>query len=174
MNENYAKKGLPFPDSDGVQQAAETVTGQSFAEFFHDYVAGVLELPYNEYFQFVGLQVAETTVRTSTPGFTTSANLGGQPEVASVDANSDAHRAGVAIGDRIVEVDGKPATASIDDQLARMRAGTTVKISLANRRGTANRQAQTRLARGAGLHPPGCSLRHPRTTRTPRGLDPWR
>src|ERR1035437_4510111 len=83
MNENYAKKGRPFPDSDGVQQAAETITGQSFAEFFHDYVAGVLELPYNEYFQFVGLQVAETTVRTSTPGFTTSTNLGGQPEVAS-------------------------------------------------------------------------------------------
>jgi len=135
MNENYAKKGIPFPDSDGVQQAAETVTGQSFAEFFHEYVSGVQELPYNEYFQFVGLQVAETTIRTSTPGFTTNANLGGQPEVASVEANSDAQRAGVTIGDRVVEVDGRPATASIDDQLARMRSGATVKLSLANRRG---------------------------------------
>ena len=68
MNENYAKKGLFFPDSDGVQQAAETITGQSFAEFFHEYVAGVRELPYNEYFNFVGLQVAETTVRTVDAG----------------------------------------------------------------------------------------------------------
>ena len=85
MNDNYAKKGLPFPDSDGVQQAAETITGQSFAEFFQNYVAGVRELPYNEFFQFVGLQVAETTGRYSTPGFTTTANLGGQPVVASVD-----------------------------------------------------------------------------------------
>ena len=135
MNENYAKKGRPFPDSDGVQQAAETVTGQSFAEFFHDYVAGVLELPYNELFNFVGLQVAETTVYIATPGFTTSTNLGGQPEVASVDSNSDAQRAGITIGDRVVEVDGKPATASLDDQLSRMRAGTTVKLTLANRRG---------------------------------------
>ena len=135
MNENYAKKGRPFPDSDGVQQAAETVTGQSFAEFFHDYVAGVLELPYNELFNFVGLQVAETTVYIATPGFTTSTNLGGQPEVASVDPNSDAQRAGITIGDHVVEVDGKPATASLDDQLSRMRAGTTVKLTLANRRG---------------------------------------
>ena len=78
MNDNYAKKGLPFPDSDGVQQAAETITGQSFAEFFQSYVAGVRELPYNDFFQFVGLQVAETTGRHSTPGFTTTANIGGR------------------------------------------------------------------------------------------------
>ncbi len=90
MNANYAKNGRPFPDSDGVQQAAETIAGQSFVEFFHDYVAGVQELPYNELFGFVGLQVAETTVQSSTAGFTTSTNLGGQPEVDSVDANSDA------------------------------------------------------------------------------------
>jgi predicted metalloprotease with PDZ domain len=135
MNENYAKKNLPFRDSDGVQQAAETVTGQSFAEFFHDYVAGVLELPYNELFNFVGLQVAETTVYIATPGFTTSANLGSQPEVASVDPNSDAQRAGITIGDRVVDVDGKPATVSLDDQLSRLRAGTSVKLTLANRRG---------------------------------------
>ena len=135
MNENYAKKGRPFPDSDGVQQAAETVSGQSFVEFFHQYVAGVQELPYNELFGFVGLQVAETTIQSSSPGFTTDTNLGGQPEVASVEVNSDAHRAGIAIGDRVVEVDGTPATLSVDDQLARMRPGSSVKVTVANRRG---------------------------------------
>ena len=135
MNENYAKKGRPFPDSDGVQQAAETVSGQSFVEFFHQYVAGVQELPYNELFGFVGLQVAETTIQSSSPGFTADTNLGGQPEVASVEVNSDAHRAGIAIGDRVVEVDGTPATLSVDDQLARMRPGSSVKVTVANRRG---------------------------------------
>ena len=135
MNENYAWKGRPFPDSDGVQQAAESITGQSFVEFFHDYVAGARELPYNALFAFVGLQVAETTVSASTPGFTTSTNLGGQPEVSAVDVNSEAQRAGVTIGDRIVAVDGSPATASVDDQLARIRPGATVKIRLSNRRG---------------------------------------
>jgi predicted metalloprotease with PDZ domain len=135
VNDNYAKKGLFFPDSDGVQQAAETVTGQSFAEFFQSYVAGVRELPYNELFTFVGLQVAETTGRYSTPGFTTSANLGGQPVVASVDANSEAQRAGVNVGDRVTELNGKPADAGLDEQLSRMREGASVKLKFANARG---------------------------------------
>ena len=129
------RKGLPFPDSDGVQKAAETVTGQSFAEFFQSYVAGVRELPYNEFFQFVGLQAAETTGRYSTPGFTTTANLGGQPVVASVDANSEAQRAGVNVGDRVIELNGKPADAGLDEQLSRMREGAKVKLKFANAKG---------------------------------------
>ncbi len=135
MNENYAKKGRFFPDSDGVQQAAEAITGQSFGDFFQGYVAGVRELPYNELFGFVGLQVAETTIRTSTPGFTTRTNLGGPPEVTSVDANSDAQRAGVAIGDRVLEINGRPATVFIDNEIGGMRPGVTVKFILANQRG---------------------------------------
>jgi predicted metalloprotease with PDZ domain len=138
MNDNYARKGLFFPDSGGVEQAAETITGQSFAEFFHDFVAGIREIPYGEFFGFVGLQVAEATTRTVTPGFTTTAFWGGQPEVTSVDAGSDAARAGIAVGDRIVEVNGAAATASVNEQLARMREGSTVKVRVATRRGQRN------------------------------------
>ena len=138
MNDNYARKGLFFPDSGGVQQAAETITGQSFADFFQDFVAGVRELPYGEFFGFVGLQVAEATTRIVTPGFTTTAFWGGQPEITSVDAGSDAARAGLAVGDRIVEVNGEAATASVDEQLARMREGSTVKVRVATRRGQRN------------------------------------
>jgi len=135
MNDNYAKKGLPFPDSDGVQHAAETITGQSFAEFFQNYVAGVRELPYNEFFQFVGLQIAETTGRHATPGFTTSANLGGPPVVAFVATGSEAQRAGVNVGDKVIELNGKPADAGLDEQLSRMREGATIKLKLANAKG---------------------------------------
>ena len=134
MNDNYAKKGLYFPDSDGVQGAAETITGQSFAEFFHDFVAGVREIPYSEYFGFVGLQLAEATTRVVTPGFTTTSFLGSQPEVVTVDAGSEAARAGIVVGDRIVGLNGAPASPSFDDQIARMREGATVKIRVANRR----------------------------------------
>jgi hypothetical protein len=35
----------------------------------------------------------------------------------------------------VVEVDGTPATLSVDDQLARMRPGSSVKVTVANRRG---------------------------------------
>jgi predicted metalloprotease with PDZ domain len=138
MNDNYAKKGVFFPDSDGVQQAAETITGQSFAEFFRDFVAGVREIPYSEFFGFVGLEVAEATTRTVTAGFTTTAFFGGQPEVAAVDPGSEAAHAGIAVGDRIVALNGAVATASIDGQLARMREGSTVKVAVASHRGQRN------------------------------------
>jgi predicted metalloprotease with PDZ domain len=144
MNDNYAKKGLPFPDSDGVQQAAESVTGQSFAEFFQSYVAGVRELPYNELFSFVGLQAAEMTARYSTPGFSTTANLGGRAEVSKVDPGSEAQRAGVNIGDRVIELNGKPADAGFDEQVSRMKDGATIKVKLAS--GNGERTVKLKLA----------------------------
>jgi predicted metalloprotease with PDZ domain len=138
MNEHYAKQHLFFPDSQGVEQAAEAITGKSFAEFFRDYVSGVKEIPYDEFFQFAGLHLVTQTVPVGSAGFTTTANLGGQPEVAQVDPNSDAHRAGIAAGDRVLAIDGKPADASLDDQLSQMLPGTTVKLRLENRKGQRN------------------------------------
>ena len=59
-------------------QAAESVTGQSFAEFFRDYVAGVKEIPYDDFFRFVGLQLATENVTVADAGFTSTANLDGE------------------------------------------------------------------------------------------------
>jgi len=143
MNDNYAKKGLAFPDSDGVQQAAETITGQSFAEFFHDFVAGVREIPYSDFFTFVGLQVAEATYQTMTPGFTATTFMGGQLEVTAVDAGSEAERAGIAIGDRITEVNGNLANAPLEDHFTKLRAGTQVRFRFVN--GHGQREAKLRL-----------------------------
>ena len=138
MNEHYAKQHLFFPDSQGVEQAAEAITGKSFAEFFRDYVSGVEEIPYDDFFQFAGLHLVTQTVPVASAGFTTTANLGGQPEVVQVDPNSDAHRAGIAAGDRVLAIDGKPADASLDDQLSQMLPGTTVKLRMENRKGQRN------------------------------------
>jgi predicted metalloprotease with PDZ domain len=135
MNEEYAKKGLNFPDSDGVQHAAEAVAGQSFAEFFHDYVAGVRELPYDDFFGFVGLQLAETTSSTPSAGFETASFLDSPPEVTSVVSGSEAERAGIAVGDRIVEINGRPARGQVEQQISRLRPGATLKIRVANRSG---------------------------------------
>ncbi len=143
MNEHYARQHHFFPDSSGVEQAVEALTGQSFDGFFRDYVAGVKEIPYDDFFQFAGLHVVLNTYQVATPGFTTTTNLAGQPEVAQVDADSDAQRAGVVPGDRITAVNGKPAAASLDDELSRLRPGTPVRIQVENRSG--KRQVELRL-----------------------------
>ena len=147
MNGHYARQHRLFPDSDGVELAAETTTGQSFADFFGDYVAGVKEIPYNEFFQFAGLQLVTKTVEVATPGFTTTANIGGQPEVSSVDPNSEAQRAGVNAGDRIIAVNGAPADAFLDDELSRMRPGSAVRLQIENRK--SRREVNLRLGAGA-------------------------
>jgi len=143
MNDQYAKQHRFFPDSAGVEQAAESITGQSFGEFFGDYVAGVKEIPYDEFFQFVGLQVVPVTTRAATAGFTSTANLGGQPEIARVDPNSDAQRQGILPGDRVTAVNGAPAQAYLDEELSRLSPGTVIHLQLENRRG--KREVDLRL-----------------------------
>ena len=147
MNDHYARQHRFFSDSEGVELAAETTTGQSFADFFRDYVAGVKEIQYNEFFQFAGLQLVTKTEEVATPGFTTTANLGGQPEVFHVEPNSEAQRAGIAIGDRITAVNGIPADGFLDDELSRMRPGSTVRLQIENRKG--RREVTLRLGVGA-------------------------
>ena len=143
MNEHYARQHRYFPDSAGVQAAAEGVAGASFAEFFADYVAGVKPIPYDDFFQFAGLRVAQKTQQNAWAGFTTTANLGGQPEITSVEPNSDAQRAGIAIGDRVTEMNGRPADAYLDDEIELMQPGSTIHLKLENRR--AKRQIDLKL-----------------------------
>lgn len=144
MNDQSANQHRYFLDSSGVEGAAEKVAGQSFASFFQDYVSGVKELPYDDFLQFVGLHVVTISSRVGTAGFTTTANLGGQPEVSQVDPNSDAQRQGISAGDRVTTLNGSPASAYLDDELARMSPGTIVHLELENRRG--KRQVEIRLS----------------------------
>jgi predicted metalloprotease with PDZ domain len=132
INQQYAKQHRYFPDSAGVQEAAETVTGQSFAQFFSDYVAGVKPIPYNDAFAFVGLELRSTSVSVADPGFVTTSNIGGQPEVTSVVPGSEAARAGLQPGDRITDVDGRPADPHLNRKLARMQPGDVIKLRVAH------------------------------------------
>ena len=143
MNEHYAKQHRYFPDSAGVEEAAETITGQSFGSFFRDYVAGAKALPYDDFFSFAGLHVVVNTAEVAMAGFTTTANLGAQPEVLRVDPNGEAQRQGIVVGDRVISVNGAPADWRLDQQLSRMQPGTTVHLQLENRRG--RRQVELKL-----------------------------
>ncbi len=143
MNEHYAKKHRFFPGSQGVQLAAEAIAGQGFEEFFLNDVAGVKEIPYDDFLQFVGLHLSAKTIELATPGFTTAANLGGLPEVLDVQPGSEAQQAGIAAGDRISAVNGSPANSFLDEGLSQMRPGATVHLLIENRKG--KREVSLRL-----------------------------
>src|SRR6195256_1347479 len=77
MNENYAKRGRYFKDSDGVREAAEAVSHADLGWFFSKYVAGTEEIPWNDFFRSVGLRVVETPNAVSDAGFVASRNFDG-------------------------------------------------------------------------------------------------
>ena len=57
LNQHYAHEGRPFPDSDGVRQAAEAVTHADFGAFFEKYVAGADEIPWDDFFKTIGFRL---------------------------------------------------------------------------------------------------------------------
>ena len=135
MNQNYAKKGRFFHDSDGVREAAEAVSDADLGWFFAKYVAGTEEIPWNDFFRTVGLRVVETPNTVPDAGFAASRNFDGPMTVGSVSAGSEAERAGLVVGDTILEVQGKPAGQESRQELARLSPGDTLTLKVHGRRG---------------------------------------
>ena len=135
MNRNYAQKNRPFPDTAGVRQAVEAVTGADFSKFFDRYVSGVSALPYDEYLQTVGLRLQRQKIQTPYPGFEIVHNFDEIPVVARVDSQSDAARLGLETGDTILRINGKPVLQSVQGRLGNMRIGENVKLRVSGRNG---------------------------------------
>ena len=135
MNENYAKKGRYFDDSQGVREAAEAVSHADLASFFVKYVAGTEEIPWDDFFRSVGLRV-ETTMNTlPDAGFAASRNFDGPMSVVAVTPDGEAEHAGLHVGDTIVELQGKPAGQESRQELARMNPGDALTVKVRPRRG---------------------------------------
>jgi predicted metalloprotease with PDZ domain len=135
MNQNYAKKGRFFADSDGVREAAEAVTHADLGWFFTKYVAGTEEIPWNDFFRSVGLRLEQGTNTVADAGFMASRNFDGPMTVAAVTADSEAERAGLQTGDTILEINGKAAGDDSSQEIARFTPGDTITLKIRARRG---------------------------------------
>ncbi len=144
MNQNYAKKGFYFKDSDGVREAAEAVSGADLEWFFTKYIAGTEEIPWNNFFRTVGLRVVQGLSTEADPGFTASRNFDGPMLVTAVSPGGDAERAGLQAGDTILEIQGKPAGQETRQALSRMNPGDTITLKVRGRR-SAERELKWKL-----------------------------
>jgi predicted metalloprotease with PDZ domain len=135
MNLHYAKQGRFFPDSDGVREAAEAVSHSDLGWFFSKYVAGTDEIPWNDFLRSAGLRVDQVSSRVPDAGFAASRNFDGPMTVGSVTAGSDAERAGLQVGDTVVELQGKPAGGESRQELERLNPGDMVMVKVRGRRG---------------------------------------
>jgi predicted metalloprotease with PDZ domain len=135
MNANYARKRLFFDDSNGVRQAAEAVSHANLASFFTNYVAGTEEVPWDDFLRSVGLHVEAATITVPDPGFIASRNFDGPMSIVAVTPDSEAQKAGLQVGDTIIELLGKPAGQESRQELARLNPGDWLSVKVQSRRG---------------------------------------
>lgn len=132
MNQDYAKRGRYFADSDGVREEAEKLTKTDLHDFFDRYVAGTAELPYSELFATVGLILDKQQQSVADTGFTAARNFTGPLMIDQVNGE-EARSAGLREGDEIVSINGEQPARSVDQQIASSKPGEKIRIVVLRR-----------------------------------------
>jgi len=134
MNENYARKGQFFPDTDGVRRAAEAVSHADLGWFFQKYVAGTEEIPWDDFFKNVGLHLSPRATNVADVGFVATRNFDAALVVSAVTPGSAADVAGLAVGDTILEINGQKADRGFAAR-SEIRPGDTLRLRVRNSAG---------------------------------------
>ncbi|MGD0402271.1 MAG: PDZ domain-containing protein [Candidatus Acidiferrales bacterium] len=115
MNDEYAKKGKFYDDSEGVRAVAEEVAGTSLADFFQRYVAGTDEVPYDKFLAAAGLELKVDTLKTADLGFWTAGGRSSSSgtTVSQVAPLSPAETAGLVAGDVLLQLNGETVPGSL-------------------------------------------------------------
>jgi predicted metalloprotease with PDZ domain len=135
MNENYAKKGQFFTDSEGLREAAEVVAHSDFNAFFRKYVAGREEISWDDCFRAVGLRLVRHTETVADLGFLVVRIFDAPPIVTSVEPESEAERNGLQVDDSILEINGQTTSSDFQSKLAQLAIGDTLRVRVRNAQG---------------------------------------
>ena len=130
MNQNYARQGRFFPDSKGIEQAAEAVSHSDLKWFFTKYVEGTEEIPWDDFFRPVGLRLARNTYTVPDFGFAATRIFDAPPVVIWIDPHGEAARAGLQQGDSILEINGQAASADFESKLASVPIGSVLRLKV--------------------------------------------
>jgi predicted metalloprotease with PDZ domain len=128
MNEHYARQGKFFPDSAGVRTAAESVSHSDLSSFFANYVAGIVKIPWDHFFQTAGLQVVRRRSTIADAGFVAAHNFDAPPSVVRVRSGSEAERAGLIAGDELLAFNGRATAADFERRMGELRPGETIRL----------------------------------------------
>jgi predicted metalloprotease with PDZ domain len=136
LNQTYARKDRTFDDSEAIRKAAETVSGSDLSAFFTKYVAGTDEIPYDEFFNWVGLRVVAHEKTIADPGLRAARNFDLAPVVVYVQPDSSAAYAGLLPGDTLLAIDQSPVHRDYEAHIAAKPVGETVHVKVRAPNGT--------------------------------------
>jgi len=149
LNEEFARRGRFYTDSDLPRVMAQVAPGYSGLEaFFADYVRGTRELDYPVYLGYAGLELESQGPRSARLGFVASVNSTGEVRVDYVERRSAAAQAGLAQGDILQKMNGQPLHDSPSDLLSQLKPGEGIKFEV--RSDGAPREVEYRLEATAG------------------------
>jgi predicted metalloprotease with PDZ domain len=130
MNDEYAKQGRFYNDSQGIRAVVEEVAGINFADFFRRYVAGVDEIPFTTFLAAAGLELKPDDVNAVDLGFTPGHANGQGVPVGDVDSGSPAENAGLRAGDLILQRNGREPPHGRRGWVSDVRPGDTMSLQI--------------------------------------------
>jgi predicted metalloprotease with PDZ domain len=130
LNQNYAKRVIGFAE-DELPKVAGKISGKEVSDFFTKYVAGVDELPYQEYLAWAGIATEVEQKQVATIGNVRL--FGPQNSVMILDDDSPAAQAGLQRRDLLKAVNDTPIKnqRDLDTIIAAKAPGDTLRLKVA-------------------------------------------
>jgi predicted metalloprotease with PDZ domain len=125
-----AQEGRGFTDLE-LESLIQEITGIDLADFYRDYLYGLVELPFDEYLQPFGLCLVVAD-KESFPYWGLTVKTEGSKEVIkSVAAGSPGAIAGIDPGDELLAIDGyRLAAEKVGERLANYEPGAEIQVTV--------------------------------------------
>lgn len=119
----YKKAGRGYTDAE-FKAMVEKISGQSFDQFYADYVYGTREVDHNLYLGYAGLQIVDENAGKETPylGIATSTREG-RLLITAVTRGSGAWNGGLNVNDELLAVNGEQIRGDVDRAMASRKVG---------------------------------------------------
>jgi predicted metalloprotease with PDZ domain len=137
LNEEYAKAGHFYNDSEGLRATMEDVIRRKapsadadLRDFFTRYVSGTEEIPYSDFLGRAGWNIRDTSQHRATLGFSVNRDNGTSPSIASVDRESGASEAGLLEGDVLIALNGESIPRSPERWLRDHQPGERITVKV--------------------------------------------
>ncbi|BDD10085.1 peptidase M61 [Fulvitalea axinellae] len=128
----YLKNGSGFTERDFVNTVNQ-VAGKSMDDFFKNYIHSTKQIPYNEFFDKVGIKMIDRNKGRQTRAYlgAMTSERGGKLTITRVIRGTSAYENGLNVNDEIIAVDGFRVNSSeLSKLIGFKRPGETAKVTI--------------------------------------------